>query len=175
MSRLLLAFFFFAPAMASAQTVSFGPHDVRSIFYLEKSENRNQVHYAIRLDENCQPRGAAPLFGYWRDLEEGPNVTSPISSRAQRAYGVARQEVRTTASGATVRVILQAVPDRQLLIDVTRSGDRCEATARAMIDGNRAVLQRAYIQLAPFFRVAHVDLHGRSTRDGTELQERIER
>jgi hypothetical protein len=133
------------------------------------------VHYAIRLDQNCQPRGAAPLFGYWRDLEEGPNVTSPISARAERAYGLARQAVSTTANGATVRAILQAVPDRPLVIDVTRSGDRCEATARTMIDGSRAVLERAFIQLAPFFRVAHVDLTGRSTRDGTPRQERIER
>jgi hypothetical protein len=172
----LLLVLFGLPSIASAQAVSFGPHDVRSVFHIEKSENENQVHYAIRLDENCAPRTEKPVFAYWRNLEEGPDAVSPLLQREQRAYGLApRQEIRTGTSGTTVRVLLLAIADRPLVFDVRRGQGRCEVRALTTIGGSRAVLTHAFLEVAPFFRVAHLDLFGTRMRDGSEVEERIER
>ncbi|HTB75350.1 MAG TPA: hypothetical protein VK762_19000, partial [Polyangiaceae bacterium] len=35
---------------------------VRSVFFVAKSENRNEVHYGIALDPACGPVGASPVF-----------------------------------------------------------------------------------------------------------------
>src|SRR5690348_6852763 len=61
---------------------------VSSVFYLAKSENKNQVHYAVRVDDRCRPVGAAPVYGYWRDLEVGPSATSRLLQHEQPAYGL---------------------------------------------------------------------------------------
>ena len=59
-----------AGGTAQAQGVSFGPNDVQSVFHVSKSQNRNQVHYALRLDQQCRPVGKAPVYGYWKKLEK---------------------------------------------------------------------------------------------------------
>ncbi|NRD68652.1 DUF4833 domain-containing protein, partial [Corallococcus exiguus] len=33
---------------------------------MSRSENRNQVHYALSLDEACRPVGTRPVHVYWR-------------------------------------------------------------------------------------------------------------
>lgn len=48
------------------------------LFSISKSENKNQVQYAIRVDDRCEPATTAPVFAYWRMLEKGPTVTEPL-------------------------------------------------------------------------------------------------
>ena len=61
---------------------------VRSVFFVAKSENHNEVHYGIALDATCTPAGPAPVFAYWRMRERGPLATEPLLSREVAAYGV---------------------------------------------------------------------------------------
>jgi hypothetical protein len=58
--------------VAQASGVAVATRAVQSIFFIAKSENKNQVHYGIRLDEACSPAGDSPMFAYWRMLERGP-------------------------------------------------------------------------------------------------------
>ncbi len=51
------------------------------LFTISKSENKNQVQFAINVDERCAPIGEAPVFAYWRMLEKGPDATEPLLSR----------------------------------------------------------------------------------------------
>jgi Domain of unknown function (DUF4833) len=61
-------------SFALASSVDFGEHDVRSVFPIEKSQNRNQVHYGVHLSEACVPPRDAPVYVYWRELRKGQNV-----------------------------------------------------------------------------------------------------
>src|SRR5690606_5583750 len=103
------------PALAkkAAKTVPFGPKDVRSVAYVAKSENKNEVHYAVALDDRCMPAGPAPVFGYWRNRERGLPPEEPLLSREQRAYGIASQSVEKNR----VTIRLRALPDREIVFE----------------------------------------------------------
>jgi len=47
-----------SPSSAHADP-HFGPHDVATVFYVSKSENRNRVDYGLHLDADCHAQGCA--------------------------------------------------------------------------------------------------------------------
>src|ERR1700722_3637008 len=107
-----------AGLLAQASSVdAAAPHDAAALFFVSKSENRNQVAYEVRLDESCRLVGDAPVFAYWRMLELGPTRTEPLLPIEAPAYGIARQEVLERGSlGGAVRIALRALPDREILV-----------------------------------------------------------
>jgi|HubBroStandDraft_4_1064222.scaffolds.fasta_scaffold79033_2 hypothetical protein len=119
------------------------------VFSIAKSENKNQVQYVVRVDDQCAPRGPAPISSYWRMLESGPTETAPILSREVAAYGLASQAVvANDAGGAAVRIVLRAMPSRPLTIVTSRAGDgTCHARATASIAGASAQLFNVYVHL----------------------------
>jgi len=160
-----------APAVDAVQ---FGPNDVRSVFHIEKSENRNQVHYGIRLDASCVPLGDAPVFVYWRALQRDPRATSDLSTFERRAYGIASQRVigRRSESGA-VMISLRATPTRAIMVRSRRGPGGCVADARAHIGGTSAVLDVIYVDVGTF-GVRYVELRGLRANDRRRVQERLE-
>jgi hypothetical protein len=164
-SGLLLA----APAFA-ALPVQFGPRDVRSVAYVAKSENKNEVHYGVALDERCMPAGPSPVYGYWQMREHGPSAVEPILDREQRAYGIASQVV----SGNTVKVRLRALPDREIVVETSRSGEACAARAVSSIDGRPARLANVYVKLGFPFRVKYLLVQGVALEAGEALRERVD-
>lgn len=153
----------------AASPVQFGPRDVRSVAYVAKSENKNEVHYAIALDERCMPVGPTPVYGYWKMQERGPSAVEPILDREQRAYGIASQSV----SGSRVSVRLRALPDRPIVFETSRSGDACTARAIAPIDGKMARLANVYVELGFPFRVQSLLVQGIGLDDGRPVRERV--
>ena len=160
-----------APLTARAQST----RDVAGVFFVSKSENRNQVHYGLHLDPACAPAGAAPVFVYWRMLEHGPTATEPLLSREVPAYGLAEQRViERRADGGRIVVRLRALPDRPIEIaSVAREG-RCDLSATMRIGGVPASLESVFVQLRWPFGIDHLLLSGRSLADGRALHERIE-
>ncbi len=139
-----------------------------SVLFVSKSENKNQVHYGVHLDDRCEFTSGAPVFAYWRMLERGPNVTEPLLPREQRGYGIARQEVQ----GDTVRFTLRALPGRPITIHVSRTPDgTCTARAETVIAGVVAKLFNVYIALG-FLRVDHLLLTGWAAT-GQVVRERL--
>jgi len=140
-------------ALASLSTVanadSPASGKVVPVFSIAKSENKNQVQYVVRLDDNCAPMGQAPVSAYWRMLEIGPAETAPILSREVAAYGLASQAVvASDASGGAVRAVLEALPERPLTIVTSRGGDgKCRALATASLAGTPAHLFNVYVHL----------------------------
>jgi hypothetical protein len=156
---------------ANADEVRFGPNDVASVFFIAKSENRNEVHYAVRLDASCAPAGAQPVFAYWREIEKGPNVTSELLGIEQQAYGIARQQV----SHGRIRLALRALPSRTIVIETRRTDDgKCAATATLAIAGTPARLERVFAQIAWPAGVDFLMLEGAAVSDGRALRERVE-
>jgi hypothetical protein len=141
-------------------------------FFISKSENRNEVHFALKVDEACQPRPSSPVRPYWLMREKGPGVIEPLLDKEQRAYGVASQRV----DGATVRVALAAVRAREIVIQTWRTPDGvCLSGATTVIAGNRARLFNIHVVVAPLGTGVESILLTGWKDDGTVVRERIKR
>lgn len=134
---------------------------VRSVFFVAKSENRNQVHYAIRLDASCRPAGETAVFAYWRMLERGPLATEPLLAIEQPAYGLSSQRVfKRDDRGGSVQVTLNALPKRAIVIESKAVGTTCAANASAVVGGVQATLASVFVQLRWPFGVESLLLSG---------------
>ncbi|MCC7541989.1 MAG: DUF4833 domain-containing protein [Deltaproteobacteria bacterium] len=177
LAPLLCALFVAAPAMllvrASHARASEGRADVESVFHIAKSENRNQIHYGIRLDSACSPMGSSPVYAYWRDYEDGPNARSELLSREEPAYGIGAQHVRRSDAGSTIRLRMRAFATRVITIEVSRGPTGCVARAVTTIGGQRARLDRVWAEIG-FYSIDHIVLQGRRVSDGARITERIE-
>jgi len=169
-----LVFFVLVESIACAHGLAdTGDRTLASVFFVAKSENRNQVHYGIRLDRACRPAGDTPVFAYWRMLERGPLATEPLLALEQAAYGVASQRVEArTDSGGTVVLTLSALPKRTVFIESTAVGANCTANARTTIDRAPATLTSVFVQLRWPFGVDSLLISGRAP-DGRAVSERI--
>lgn len=133
---------------ARSKPLHFGPHDVASLFTISKSENRNEVVYAIHLDANCEPIGDAPVYAFWRMHEDGPNVVAPLLPREESAYGIASQRVLAHgAGGGRVDLALRALPSRSIELETKPLEGRCEAWSQLRIAGERSYLYNIYVKV----------------------------
>jgi hypothetical protein len=154
--------------------VQFGPSDVKSVFYISKSQNRNQVHYGVHLDRECNPVGRRPVFAYWR-MFENQGALEPLLGTEGPAYGLDdTQEIENSADASRIRIRLRAFRNRPLLVRVTRSGNQCVAEASTTIAGVNAKLDSMYVRLRWPFGVEYVLLRGARIEDGRWLEERIQ-
>jgi len=158
-----------SPAYAD---VTFGDNDVRTIFYISKSDDRNRVDYAIRLDQRCQPVGTTPVYAYWHRFEPGEATYGDLNSMDRRAYGISRQTVRSrAANGSWVEMHLAGFPEQRFLVLAQRGEDgSCHARAQLSIDERDAFLDHIHVQLG-WVGVDRIVLHGREVTSGTEVSE----
>ena len=152
-----------------------GARPPASVFHIAKSENRNQVHYGVKLDDECRPIGKTPMYGYWRDFEVGPSARSELLDREQPAYGLTRPRfVEQTDEGGTVAVGLRGFPDRSIRVETFRDGEACRARAFTKIGGQVAVLQAIYVELGFLFSIDYVVVRGLRLSDGRPIQEKVD-
>jgi hypothetical protein len=146
-----------------------------SLFHIEKSENKNQVHYGVHVDQACRPVGEQPVYGYWRELERGPEVTSRLLDLEQPAYGlIAPRYVRQTPQGGQIRLSLRAFAKRPLIIDTFRAGaGRCATRTVVAIERQAAVLTSIYVDIGFLFSVNYALVRGVRVADGRLVQEKI--
>jgi hypothetical protein len=168
------------PLLAARLPVSAPPQlplaAVHSIFRVEKSENRNQVHYGARIDDACRPLGTNPVYAYWRMRERGPTSAEALLSHEEAAYGVHPQQVVSrTSRGGAVRVQLRAWPERPLNIELFRNAAGC--AARALLDTARhtIVLQSIYIEIGFLFAIKSAMVRGVRASDGRAFEHILQR
>jgi hypothetical protein len=148
--------------------------DVRSVFFVAKSENKNQVHYGIHLDRSCAPAGDRPVFAYWRMFERGPEATEAVLPVELQAYGIVDQQVAARgASGGRVRLTIAALRGRAIAIETHGEGSGCVATATTAVGGVAASLWSVYVRLRWPFGVDSLTLAGRAIDDGRIVQEKL--
>ncbi len=140
------------------------------IFVVSKSENRNQVHYAVRLDDQCVPEGERPVRAFWRMLERGPGVTEPLLPREKRIYGVGRQVVERGERGGDVALTLRALPDRPVRVEARTVDGKCTVRAVSTVSGAPSVLRRVHAVLG-LFSVKRIRIEGTRLGDGARLTE----
>ena len=159
------------PLLALGASVQFGPNDVATVFAIGKSDDGNEVQYAVRLDDTCALVGKEPVFGYWRLHDEGPGVTKTMSFMDQFGYGISSQKVASDRQSVTIQ--LKTASGHPIDIHTRREGGRCVATPLATIGGERAELQRIFLQLSGPLSVAWVSISGVSLTGREKRSERL--
>ncbi len=164
-----------APILVGTRADADVPPRVLLLFSISKSENKNQVQYAVHVDEACQPTGAAPVFAYWRMLERGPTVTEPLLAHELDAYGIASQAPTRSPEGGVIRLVLRAVRSRPIAVEVSRTpSGECQALSTVPIQGAPSHLYNVHAKLKWPFGVEYLLLQGWSL-DGTRVvKERLE-
>lgn len=161
------------PSVAHADP-KFGPNDIRTLFAIKKSENKNEIHYGIHLDESCQPVGDEPLFAYWQELEQGPNVVLDLNIFDKKAYGIKGQWVqKRTPEESKLLMSLKATPDRGIAITTKKKDGHCVAETVATINKESAILEQVFVHIAGFLSVDWIELRG--LRFGRPMVERVKR
>jgi hypothetical protein len=166
----------FTRTAAAGEVVSFGAYDVRSMFYVAKSENQNQVHYAIRLDADCKPLKKQPVFAYWKRLRKGVRYDEPLLPPGTRLYGASDdQQVQLAKLGGQVKMYVKALKRLPIDISVAKVNGTCKATSIVTIKGEPAQLRYAYLQLGRLgLTVKYVDVIGYRLRDGAKVVQQFE-
>lgn len=121
-------------------------NDIPSVFHIAKNDNANQVHYGIRLNQNCVPIPNKPVYVYWQK-EDG--TTKELMQLEQAGYGIFSQSV----SSSKVDIILNAFHSRgiQKIISfkpVKLNNGSCQASAFTSINGKSRELTKLYILLS---------------------------
>jgi len=147
------------------------------VFTIAKSENRNVVQYSVHVDAGCVPTPEAPVYAYWRMLEQGPASAAPLLKHEVKAYGLSSQRLVppvTPGAAGAVRVVLAAVPSRPVLVETLRAPDgTCRAQATVQIAGAPAHLTEVYVRLKSAFGVDYLLLRGRSMDGGRPVEEKL--
>jgi hypothetical protein len=162
-----------APEAAWADEVSFGEHDVRSVFFVSKTSNDNRVHFTLRLDADCHPRGEEPVEPYWQLPQDGGEVLELLSTFDLLGYGTTRQDVRVSATGGSVRVVFRALSSRPVVFMARRTATGCEARALMDVGGVRAYVQQVHVQMSAPLTIEYAELRARRLSDDIDVTERI--
>ena len=163
-------------AIAEETKPAFGPYDIATLFFINKSDDKNRVDYGMRLDASCMPREKEAVFPYWREFEHAPPVrTHPLSLVEYYPYGVATQRVLSQSpTGSEYFVRLKRIK-RDLYVRTSKGADgRCTATVRTTIAGmDSSELLSAYVKLRRPMSVEYVEIHGKAPQTGQPLDERV--
>jgi hypothetical protein len=147
---------------------------VTSVFFIAKSQNRNQVHYGVRVDSRCRTTSHAPVYAYWRDLEVGPQAVSRLLGIEEPVYGIG--ELQTVENGpdqGRVSFTLRAFPKRPLVIQTFGKPGACQAWALTSIGKEPALLRSIYVAVGFLFSVDYVLLDGFRLSDGAAVREKL--
>lgn len=160
--------------LAAAGDPRFWANDIRTLFFIGKSDDRDEVHYGIHLDKDCMPIGNEPVYVYWQQIEQGPNVTEDLNFLDRTVYGVKSQSV-TKRSPEESRVVmtLRATSDRSITVVTKKQEGQCVADSIAMIGGVPARLDRVFVHVAGWLSVDWIDIKG--TVSGRPIVERVKR
>ena len=154
--------------LPGAASASSGPAAIPNALVITKSSNRNQVNYAVEVNDACMPSGRAPVHPYWRMLERSADATEPLVGSELRAFGVQRQNI----DAGSVNVVLRGMPARSITIRTWRGPDgKCASSANMTIAGVAARVTNVFVR-QKLFGVDYVEVTG-STPSGELVRERL--
>jgi hypothetical protein len=165
MKRLLLA-----AVILSGVVVPASAQDTQRLFVIERSANKNVVHYVAQLtrDGTLDPR--EPVIAYWIMLANGGHREELTFVEKQLAYGFT---IQPDPSGRGYRMALAA--DREREITVYQKDDK--VTAEIMISGRPAIRTKLSVNsndggILP--SVNYIELFGRDLVTGEQRYEKLQ-
>lgn len=141
----------------------------QTLFTIQRSTNKNEVHYDARLDAGGKLDASEPVEVYWLMLAENGQREGLNWIERRKAYGFS---IEATPGGESYQMRLRAEEDRP--ITVLMEGTK--ARAETVIDGRAAILERIFIASTPggfIPRVEYVELFGTDSKSGEQRTERI--
>jgi hypothetical protein len=158
----------FVAGLSSVASAGSRTAEIPSALVITKSSNKNQVNYAVQVDEGCVPAGRAPVRPYWRMLEHSADATEPLVGSELRAFGVERQNI----DAGRIDMVLRGMPARSITIRTWRGPDgKCTSSANMTIAGVAARVTNVYVR-QKLFGVDYVEVTG-STPSGELVRERL--
>lgn len=137
---------------------------VDSVIHLRKNTNNNQVHYAVKVDDDCRPLLKKPILGYWLMLENGGNETEKLRFWEQPGYGVRQpKEVHRGETDGYFDFRIRGVPERLIRVESFQVNGECRARAFTEIANGRALFEYIAITVSGWANVHKVEIFGRST------------
>ena len=164
MKVLLLAALLIASLASIAQAAS-----TQTLFIIQRSINKNEVHYDARLDGDGNLDPAQPVEVYWMMLAEDGRREDLNLVEREEAYGFT---IEANPADQSYRMILKAEKSRPIKVYM----DGRVARADIAIDGQPSHLERIYIDsVEGYFRpkVLFVELVGTAPRSGEKRTEKI--
>ncbi len=157
--------------------VQFERHDVPTIFFIDKSDDRNRVDYGIHLDTSCHPASGSPMEVYWREFENGADgrVTHGLNMFEGPVYGVGSQRVtETREDGMTMLIQIRALSSRHLEVHTARAPHGCTARATLTIAGTDAYLDHVHLTLGESpGSLRFADIYGTAVEGGASVHEHV--
>jgi hypothetical protein len=133
--------------------------NIPSIFFVSSNNNKNQVHYGIKLNQDCSPKGSKPVFAYWR-MKNGS--TKDLSQEQRPAFGIATQSVLGEKVNISLRVFESRGIKKPITIQTLRANDGiCRAKALMVINEEPATLSNFYLSLANLKRFFGLTIGGK--------------
>jgi hypothetical protein len=149
-------------------TLAVSGDDVSPLFFIERSKNKNLVHYDIRLQENSSLADTKPVHVYWV-LENGRREELNRMER-KYAYGILHQE---KLDQNKFKVILAGLEGLEIVVERMNHSFK----ALVSINGTESILEKIYIKSEEnrtgLPKVLYIDLFGRTKETGLPIRERI--
>lgn len=133
------------------------------LFFIQRSKNKNEVHYLLKVDENCKIVADEPVSGIWKMLEDGPNETKALSMFDRMAYSAENQEVVDNWVHFNLKA-LETRPIRASTIYDAKT-NKCSPIAQVKINEKWALLDHIFVSSKegfPMPKVIYVDIFGKS-------------
>jgi hypothetical protein len=150
----LLIFSSIPPSLANTTKIS-------SVFYISKSENNNQVHYGIELDQNCLPVAGEPVSAEW---QLNGKRTGSLNKLDKLAYGIASQTISENKVSIVLKAFQEKGIDRKIIFTSFKNNNKCQSTASTTINKAQKGLSYAHIDLVVLKRVSGITIGGRVTK-----------
>ncbi len=164
MKALLLAVLLLASLAPIAEAAS-----TQTLFIIQRSLNKNEVHYDARLDAEGRLDPAQPVEVYWLMLAEDGRREDLSWIEREEAYGFT---VEANPGEPSFRMTLKAEKNRPITVYM----DDRTARAEIAIDGQPSHLEQIYIDsIEEVFRpkVLFVELIGTVPQSGEKRTEKI--
>ena len=168
---MVLAFLLF---WAQGLMATEGVKESDSLLFIERSKNKNQVHYAVKLNPDCTFANDAPVYGYWKVLEKGPDVIEELNTFDNIAYGIENQMVDEKNKNE-ITFNLKAIESKKITLTVTKKEQNCLKKTVMTINGQSAIIEKIYVfaeegMIRP--TVKWIDLFGKDNKNKA-ITERI--
>jgi hypothetical protein len=143
---------------------------IKKLFHIERSKNKNQVHYEVGISEKCELVDKS-LKSYWMDLEEGPNVRTEMAFYQLPAYGVSKQSVKDQE----MLFQLKAVEKREFKLIANKVEEQCIVSSFVKYQDKWVSLKKIYVSAESGFispTVEYIDVFMQNN-EKNEIKERI--
>jgi hypothetical protein len=159
----------FVVMLLAATVVLAQAQATKPLFFIERSKNRNVVHYDAQLTQAGKLDPKRPVIAYWIMLSEDGRREDLNWLERHKAYGF---RVEPDNGRQVFRLWLMAYPEREIKVYQNES----RVVAEMRIDGNPALLERIYIASTEGIflpTVKYVELFGRDLNSNEERYEKI--